>query len=205
MGMKNVLLLINLFIFCKSNAQDLWNTGVFLGIGHSGTFHSEANDMEKNTFSAGFAAQRKVNSWFSLQANALLTRKSAALSYTSGEHNIHETYKIYYLEIPFLAEISLGKQNWKLHGYGGPSLNTKLSATRSVKMMQVSGMYENGIPPSVADAELSLLTGAGIEWNYNERKYVIDVRWSFGQTPALKTYIENIFTRYWVIGAGYYF
>jgi hypothetical protein len=192
--------------------------------GHLGLGESHFNRLSgvsvynKLGFNFGVTASKQFTRYFSLEANALFTSKGAKTSGTIIDGNdmwgnpqsysFTEVYNLFYAELPVMARMSAGFDNFFLSAYGGASANINLFAAQTRTYDDYDYDMANGYMTApmkdVEVVELSAVYGLRVSVEANENVFYVDFRFSNAQTPfgKIPSSSSDAFNSYFNIGIG---
>jgi hypothetical protein len=125
------------------------------------------------------------------------------------KHYAYErTFAMYYAEIPIVAKITLGNDNFYMSLFAGPSINFKLAAL-DTKQYTSDDNYNNNngytrkTLPGINVTEITGIVGIGLNAKYGDQIFFIDGRFSAPFTRIGAVDGKNIQNQYFTIGLGY--
>jgi hypothetical protein len=223
--MKNLFLTLFILSFITIKAQSRGTRiGAQAGIGETwfsnslnGKSFSGVNATPKLFFTAGLGASHQFTRWFGLNGSVLLASKGQSFEGTEqGEKDLfgntpsykyEETYRLLYTEIPLLAKVSIGFDNFFIKAFAGPSIGFNLHSSDQKIYNDQRYNDENGYNKTIHPSqvtELSAIAGFGIEAERkNEEIVFLDVRVNNALNNWGKVNGQNAFNNYFSVNVGY--
>lgn len=135
----------------------------------------------KAAFTAGLFGELRTNDWFALSAEALYSRQGAADNWHDDFLDVKVKNRIvsHYLNVPVLANFYV-TENLALKT--GVQAGFCLGANEVTKVGDTK--YRDNVTDAFHTAELSIPVGI----SYNVGPVVLDARYNFGVTHAMKDY-----------------
>lgn len=183
--MKSKAFLTMLSLVCLGYAAEAQTISVgprvgatFSKINYSGEEEDEVNDqIDSNAgIQVGAVANVMVNDLFSIQPELLYVQKG----FKAEDEGITVKQKSSYLEVPVLAKISFGSEQFKGFVTAGPSVGYWLSAKSKAEMggEEMSEDYE--FEDEDNRTELGANFGVGVAYGLGAGALNLDVRYGFG-------------------------
>lgn len=216
-----LFLLFSVYGFSQSRGTRF---GAQAGIGQAwfsttdrGNVFNNINATPKLFFGAGLGASHQFTPWFGLTSNVLFTSKGQ--SFTGEEKGVadvfgytptytyEETYRMLYTEIPVMAKVSAGFNNFYVKAFAGPSIGFNL---RSVQQRAYNDQHYNdehgfvrAIHPSQI-AELAVVAGVGFDVELkDEQVFFLDMRVNNALNNWGKINNQSAYNNYFSINIGY--
>lgn len=190
------------------------------GLGVSNFRNSSLNNQTgKLALNIGIAGNYQFNDYFGLIAEGNFSSKGSKITgeepatFTSPAKGYEDIYRLFYIEIPIMAKVSLPvTESFFLKGFGGFSTNFNLLGTysRNYNDPNEQDMLDQQIN-GITLLENSIVLGLGIEIkDKNEHLYSLDFRNnnginSFGNIRNSQNNPISGYNSYYTIGIGYSF
>jgi hypothetical protein len=176
--------------------------------------HDNITTDSKLLMSGGVSVSNQFTENFGLMADVLFTSKGAKGSGTTNvgafgsEEKFDDTYRLFYAELPIMAKISVGADNFYIKGFAGPSINFNLLGTET-------RVFENGNVDNnegyrdrqlndLEVIEFSTVIGGGIDVvNSVGQAFFVDLRLSSPISSLGKIQGATPSNSYFSIGVGY--
>ena len=166
-----------LFVGTGAASAQNFSWGPKVGFNVSSMSHSDMN--AKVGFTAGVFGELRIGDWIDLQAELLYSRQGVTDKYTEEGIKIKDRLKSHYLNVPVLANFYV-TENLALKT--GVQAGFCLGANEVTKVGDTK--YRDNVTDAFHTAELSIPVGI----SYNVGPVVLDARYNFGVTHAMKDY-----------------
>lgn len=192
--MKRFLAVLTFLVLLSSlSSAEITAKGVKVGVNltnlHGAEFDWDTDPKISFCF-GGFIVYKVANDFF-IQPEIYLTRRGAK------EEDWKLTLK--YLEVPVLAKLVLNaksESDFKYFVFAGGYYSFYLSGKEVIEREQYA--------PDVERSDYGLVIGAGTDLIFFERKFTVDVRYSFG-TKVIDPDEEDIKNKAFTLTIGYIF
>lgn len=174
-----------------------------------------ATTESKLLMSGGVSVTNQFTENFGLMADVLFTSKGAKASGTtesggaiSSDKKYNDTYRLFYAELPIMAKLSVGTDNFYIKGFAGPSINFNLLGTETRVFEDPdydrNNGYDNRPLNNLEVLEFSTVLGGGIDViNGAGQTFFVDFRVSNPLGVAGKIQGNDFKNSYFSIGIGY--
>jgi hypothetical protein len=182
---------------CYSQSPGL-RVGPLFGFGQSQFEpYGRFDQQPKLGFSGGIAATDQVFRFFGLETDFLLVNNGSVINGVRQDgsdllgnplfYKYHDSYNLFYAQIPFLLKASIGLGNVHLKVFGGPAFNYTLYASERRTYDDTGYDASNGFkrtPPDIAVTVLDAIYGFGFDVESPEGSlFTVELRADQGITP----------------------
>ena len=216
--MRTIFLTIALLSFFHSSYSQ--SPGLAIG-GHFGIGQAKiakanvTNQTGRLALQGGLALNYQFINNFGLYGNILFSGKGSRASGTdvqstffgNKEFPFEEKYNLYYIEIPVMAKLSVGINNFHLKAFAGPSVNFNVKGTQSKIYEDKDYNQENGYEDREIQGlnlmEYSFCYGGGIDVVIAEQSiFFLEARNNIGLNTFGKINNLDAFNQYFGLGFG---
>src|SRR5258706_14848219 len=113
----------------------MWGFGIRAGAGFNDTkvetaLRQDASSSDKTSFVVGLVSDFHLPQTWSLQVEALYTRRETTLHFAAaqGLPPITSHYKLDFIEIPITVRYHFTNGNWQPYVFGGPNFGIRINA-----------------------------------------------------------------------------
>lgn len=193
--MKRFLAILTFLVLLPSlSSAEITAKGVKVGVNltnlHGAYINYEDTDPKISLCLGGFIVYKVTNDFF-IQPEIYLTRRG------TKEEDWKLTLK--YLEVPVLAKLVLNaksESDFKYFVFAGGYYSFYLGGKEVFEQEEYA--------PDVEGSDYGLVIGAGTDLIFFERKFTVDVRYSFG-TKVIDPDEEDIKNKAFTLTIGYFF
>jgi opacity protein-like surface antigen len=182
------LVSVPLLVPMPALCQSMWGIGVRAGVGFNDTkvetaLRQDASSSDKTSFVVGLVSDFHLPETWSLQVEALYTRRETTLHFAAaqGLPAITSRYKLDFIEVPITVRYHFTNGTWQPYVFGGPNFGIRVNAKAE---------SDSGGPTLTEDVgdqfrrmNVALEAGAGVRYRTVGRGAVTaDVRYIYGLT-----------------------
>ncbi len=224
--MKRTVVLLLMFHWGMSYAQEGLRTGLRFGLGETNFTSADASDRisgssGKVLFQGGLTASYDFLPWISMQGDLLVSGfggKMSGADHPGGlfgsEQAFVQTYNLTFLQLPILPTIKWSNDKWNLYVYAGPAFNFKLGANYSKEyddkdINENYGFERKRIASRIDATHIAIVTGLGIDFRISENGiFFFDLRTNrfsdgaIGLIPDANEELKSVGLQYFSLGFG---